>query len=55
MKIEVEYIEELAGQALRNLPMNENDIYSEKGVDDLEEDDEISLEESGFMKGYLED
>ena len=55
MKIEIEYIEDLAGKALRNLPMGDSDIYSEKGVENLEEDDEISLEEGGFMKGYLEE
>ncbi len=33
---------------------NEGSIYSEHFVEELEEDDEISPEEQGFMEGYLE-
>ena len=32
----------------------DNDIYTEKGTEDLIEDDEISAEEGAFMRGYLE-
>ena len=53
--VEVEYIEELAGEALRRLPLDEDDIYSKERLEDLEEDDEISSEEGGFMRGYLGD
>ena len=28
-------------------------IYNEKWLDELTEDDEISIEEEGFMHGYL--
>ena len=55
MEIEVEYIEELMGEALRSLPLNDDDIYSEQGIEDLEEDDEITVSEGGFMRGYLRD
>ena len=30
------------------------DIYTEEGVVDLFEDDNLSAEEAGFMMGYLE-
>ena len=33
----------------------EDDIYSEDFIEDLIENDEISYEEEGFMKGYIED
>jgi len=33
----------------------EEDVYSEEGRDSAVEDDEISSEEEGFMKGYDED
>ena len=32
----------------------EEDVYSEEGREELEEDDEISPDEEGFMKGYEE-
>ncbi len=31
----------------------DDDIYEENSIEILEEDDEISLEEAGFMLGYL--
>ena len=31
----------------------EKDIYTEEGVEDCIEGDEISCEEEGFMMGYL--
>ena len=31
----------------------EHNVYNEKYLNDLEESDEISAEEEGFMKGYL--
>jgi len=55
MDVDVEYIEELASEALRRLPLDEDDIYSKEKLEDLEEDDEISSEEGGFMRGYLGD
>ncbi len=33
----------------------EEDVYSEEGRESAVEDDEISAEEDGFMKGYDED
>jgi hypothetical protein len=32
---------------------SELDIYYEDGVDESYDDDELSLAEAGFMKGYL--
>lgn len=32
---------------------NENDIYSDSGITEMAEDDQLSLEENGFMLGYL--
>jgi hypothetical protein len=32
--------------------IGETDIYSDSEVDKLEDDDEISMLEAGFMKGY---
>ncbi len=34
---------------------NEMDIYALEVVEEWVEDDELSAEEGGFMKGYLED
>lgn len=33
----------------------DEDVYSEEGREELEEDDEIEPEEEGLMKGYEED
>ena len=33
--------------------LEEKDIYDEMFLDELEENDEISAEEEGFMLGYL--
>ena len=33
--------------------MKENDIYTDLGVEECLEDDEINAEEEGFMRGYL--
>lgn len=38
--------EETAGEA------GKDDIYDEEGMEELEEDDEISANEEAFMKGY---
>ena len=35
--------------------LNENNVYNENYLNDLEESDEISAEEQGFMQGYLSD
>ncbi len=59
MKVELEVIEELTGEQLRKLPVGKggelSDIYIEGVAEELEDDDEISVEECGFMKGYLAD
>lgn len=31
---------------------NNEDVYEEEGIENLEEDDEISPEEEAFMRGY---
>ena len=33
---------------------DDDDIYTEEGMENKAEDDEISLSELGFMKGYSE-
>ena len=33
--------------------MNEEDIYTNEGIDSSLDDDEISASEEGFMQGYL--
>ena len=57
MKIEIELIEELTSEQLRKLPLASKeelpDVYSDGGADELQDDDEISMEECGFMEGYL--
>ncbi len=57
MKIEIELIEELTSEQLRKLPLAPKeellDVYSEGGASELQDDDEISMEECGFMEGYL--
>ena len=35
-------------------PEKEGDIYEESSRDELEEDDEVTPEEEGFMEGYEE-
>ena len=35
-------------------PNSEDDVYSEKGLEELEESDEINELEEGFMEGYEE-
>ncbi len=32
--------------------ISDDDIYSEEGIEELEESDVINPEEEGFMKGY---
>ncbi|MBW2988108.1 hypothetical protein DRJ48_00885 [Candidatus Woesearchaeota archaeon] len=36
-------------------PIDESDIYSDNSRDELVEDDEMSPEEEGFMKGFESD
>ena len=36
-----------------DFPLGEENVYDEKGLDELTESDEISAEEEGFMLGYL--
>lgn len=33
--------------------LDDNDFYTEAGIHDCSDDDEISLEEEAFMFGYL--
>lgn len=44
-KIDEEFVDEEA---------DDEDIYSEEGMEELEESDEINPEEEAFMKGYNE-
>lgn len=53
MEIDMEKIEEIASERLRSLSLGE-DIYNEDFVECLEDNDEISSEEAGFMRGYLD-
>jgi len=55
MTMHMETIEHITGEQLRKLPIwgDEDDIYTENGIEHLEEEDEISLIESAFMQGYL--
>ncbi len=63
MDLSMPTIEDITGQRLRRLDLGkqrkeldeeEEDIYFEEMVLDLQENDEISPEEGGFMIGYLE-
>ena len=56
-------IEDITGQQLRRLGLRkqreepedeEEDIYFEEIILDLEDNDAISVEEGGFMIGYLQ-
>jgi len=38
-----------------NEGLEEEDIYEQDSIDDLEESDEIDSAEAGFMRGYIED
>ncbi len=63
MDLSMPTIEDITGQQLRRLDLGkqrkeleeEEDIYFEEMVLELEEQDAISPEESGFMMGYLGD
>ena len=61
MKTDVETIEKITSIKLRALPIEKDpnidndDFYSEQEIELLLEDEEISLEEAGFMYGYLSD
>ncbi len=46
-------IERITGEKLRGLPLCEEDIYSVEHLELMEDDDEISAVEGGFMRGYL--
>ncbi len=58
MKIDLshESIERITGDRLRTLKMedSEEDFYDMNYIENLEENDEISPSEYGFMSGYLE-
>ncbi len=38
-----------------NAEENEEDIYEENAIEELEESDEIDSAEAGFMRGYIEE
>jgi len=48
-----EAIERITGARLRGLEV-ENNFYDRDFLEELEDNDEISISESGFMWGYLE-
>lgn len=50
-----ENIEKITGERLRNLSTDSinTDFYDKDSLECLEENDEISAIESGFMNGYL--
>ena len=55
MNISQEQVEQLTSQQLRKLPITqEESIYDEEGIMQLEDNDEITPAEGGFMMGYLE-
>ena len=63
MDLSMPTIEDITGQQLRRLGLkkhreeseeNDEDIYFEEILLDLEDNDSISAEESGFMLGYLQ-
>lgn len=37
-----------------SLPREDNDIYTEEGMEELVEDDEIDAFEAAFMRGYMD-
>lgn len=53
MELSMDYIEELTGKQLRQLSMEDEGIYGEEGIQELEDSDAISAEEGAFMMGYL--
>ncbi len=53
MDMTIQRIEMVTGEALRKLPLGDEDIYSVERLEDMEEDDLITPEECGFMLGYL--
>lgn len=61
MDLSMPTIEELTGQRLRKLAVrqedkddDDEDFYAEECILYLEDNDELSVAESGFMLGYLE-
>jgi len=62
MDLSMPTIEHITGQQLRKLTVwpkeissEEEDFYAENCILDLEDNDELSIEEGGFMIGYLGD
>ncbi|MEK6903385.1 MAG: hypothetical protein AABW64_01940 [Nanoarchaeota archaeon] len=59
MNISPEHIEKITSEKLRKLPTHyaleyfDDGIYDADNIIELEESDAISLEECGFMVGYL--
>ena len=56
MDMSTKHIEQLAGEQLRKLPLEESyedGIYGAACILELEDNDEISAAEGGFMLGYL--
>ena len=46
-------IERITGERLRGLPLREEDLYDKDHLEFLEEEDDITAADSGFMRGYL--
>ena len=53
MDMTIPNIEKITGERLRGLPLCDEDIYSAEHLDFMEDDDEITSLEGGFMRGYL--
>lgn len=59
MNISPENIERITSEKLRRLPTHyvleyrDDGIYDEDNIVELEDNDAISIEECGFMEGYL--
>lgn len=41
-------------ETLLEVVVMQDDIYTQTGVEDMFEDDNLTSEEAGFMRGYLE-
>jgi len=55
VNIQMPYIEQVTAQRLRELPLCDEDIYCIEEIEVMEEEDELTPSEGGFMMGYLDD
>ncbi len=53
MDINRREIEEITAEKLRHLPLCEEDVYSIEWLDFAEEEDDVSVVDSGFMRGFV--